>query len=76
MATMTRRSDRLCRGAIVTAALALRAAGLVIGRRNGKSIHYRLASEEARRVMALLHELFCDSGPAQVAQPFEIAAAE
>ena len=41
----------------------LRAAGLVIGRRNGKSIHYRLASEEARRVMELLCELFCE--PAQ-----------
>ncbi len=54
----------------------LRAEGLVVGRRNGKSIHYRLASEEACRVMALLHELFCDSGPAQVAQPFQIVAAE
>ncbi len=36
----------------------LRAEGLVTGRRNGKSIHYRLASKEARRVLALLDELF------------------
>ncbi|MHA1153487.1 MAG: ArsR/SmtB family transcription factor, partial [Alphaproteobacteria bacterium] len=37
----------------------LRAEGLIAGRRDGKSIHYRLASEEARRIMLLLYELFC-----------------
>lgn len=54
----------------------LRAEGLVIGRRNGKSIHYRLASEQARRVMELLCELFCDPSRAKVTQPIKIAAAE
>ncbi len=69
----------------------LRAEGLIAGRREGKSIHYRLASEEARQIMLLLNELFCT--PAQetaaqntaargkaargkAARPFAIAAAE
>jgi ArsR family transcriptional regulator len=37
----------------------LRADGLVATRRNGKSIHYSLASEEARKLMGVLYELFC-----------------
>lgn len=41
----------------------LRAERLVTHRRQGKSIYYSLASEEARRAIALLHELF--SAPAQ-----------
>ena len=36
----------------------LRAERLVTQRRQGKSIYYSLASEEARRAIALLHELF------------------
>jgi DNA-binding transcriptional ArsR family regulator len=36
----------------------LRAAGLVTGRRNGKSIHYRIASDQARQVLSLIDELF------------------
>ena len=43
----------------------LRADGLVVGRRDGKSIHYALASEEARRVLALLHELFAEPARAE-----------
>ena len=54
----------------------LRAEGLIVGRRDGKSIYYRLASEEARQVMLLLYELFCHPAQAQAARPFEIAAAE
>jgi DNA-binding transcriptional ArsR family regulator len=41
----------------------LRADELVAARRAGKSIHYSLASEEARRMMVLLYELFCQAGP-------------
>ncbi|MEE9221215.1 MAG: transcriptional regulator, partial [candidate division NC10 bacterium] len=37
----------------------LRAEDLVAHRRQGKSIYYSLASEEARRMMELLYELFC-----------------
>ncbi len=54
----------------------LRAERLVAGRRNGKSIHYSLASEEARCVMELLYELFCEPAQDQATRPFEIAAAE
>lgn len=50
----------------------LRAEGLVASRRDGKSIHYRLASEEARRVMELLYELFCRTGT-QGAEPLQAA---
>lgn len=38
----------------------LRADDLVATRRDGKTIYYSLASEEARRVVQLLYELFCD----------------
>ncbi len=54
----------------------LRAEGLIAGRRDGKSIHYHLASEAARRVILLLYELFCEPGRGQAARPFEVAAAE
>ena len=36
----------------------LRAENLVNYRRNGKTIYYSLASEEARQVMKLIHRLF------------------
>ena len=52
----------------------LRTEGLIAGRRDGKSIHYRLTSEEARRVMMLLYELFCHSEPGTASQPFGVAA--
>ncbi len=55
----------------------LRAEGLIAGRRDGKSIHYRLASEEARRIMLLLYELFCEpaaAGRGTAARPFGVAA--
>ncbi len=52
----------------------LRAEGLIAGRRDGKSIHYRLASEEARQVMLLLYELFCHPEGSKAAQPFGVAA--
>ncbi len=52
----------------------LRAEGLIAGRRDGKSIHYRLASEEARRVMLLLYELFCEPRRGKAARPFQVAA--
>lgn len=37
----------------------LRYDGLVDFRRDGKSIHYRLASEEAARVIQVLYEIYC-----------------
>ena len=37
----------------------LRSDGLVVTRRDGKVIHYKLASNEAGRVIELLFELYC-----------------
>lgn len=37
----------------------LRADSLVATRREGKVVHYRLASSEAGRVMELLYEMYC-----------------
>jgi len=37
----------------------LRYEGLVDCRRDGKSIHYRLASEEAAKIIEVLYELYC-----------------
>ncbi|WP_299620520.1 helix-turn-helix transcriptional regulator [Pelagibius sp.] len=51
------------RQAAVSQQLALlRKDGLVAARRDGRSIHYRLAGREARAVIALLYDLFC-AGP-------------
>ncbi len=50
----------------------LRAEGLVAGRRDGKLIHYRLASDEARRIMLLLYELFCQSGAQGTGDPIDL----
>ncbi len=40
----------------------LREDRLVEARRDGKMVHYRLASPEARRLIELLYELFCAPG--------------
>ncbi len=40
----------------------LRLEGLVIPRREGKAIYYRLADERPRRILEVVYELFCDSG--------------
>ena len=37
----------------------LRADGLVTTRRDGKTIHYSLASEEARVVVGAVYDMFC-----------------
>jgi DNA-binding transcriptional ArsR family regulator len=37
----------------------LRADGLVTSRRDGKTIYYSLASEEARVILAAVYEVFC-----------------
>ena len=37
----------------------LRADGLVLTRRDGKAIYYRLASEEARVVIGAIYDVFC-----------------
>lgn len=37
----------------------LRADGLVSARRDGKTIYYSLASEEARVILAAVYEVFC-----------------
>lgn len=45
----------------------LRLEGLVVPRRDGKAIYYRLADERPRRVLELVYELFCaqDQGSAR-----------
>lgn len=45
----------------------LRALKLVATRRAGQTIYYRLASEEVRRLLALLKELYCDIPEGQTA---------
>lgn len=37
----------------------LRLEGLVVPRREGKTIYYRLADDRPKRVMELIYELFC-----------------
>ena len=37
----------------------LRLDGLVVARREGKSVIYSLASEEVRRMTALIYDIFC-----------------
>jgi DNA-binding transcriptional ArsR family regulator len=37
----------------------LRLDGLVVTRREGKQVYYRLANPELRRVIGVLHEVFC-----------------
>jgi len=39
----------------------LRLEGLVIPRRDGKAIYYRLADERPRRILEVVYELFCNS---------------
>lgn len=38
----------------------LRLEGLVIPRREGKAIYYRLADERPRRILEVVYELFCN----------------
>jgi DNA-binding transcriptional ArsR family regulator len=40
----------------------LRADDLVATRREGKVVYYRLASEQARRIVGAVHEVFCSPG--------------
>lgn len=40
----------------------LRLEGLVDHRREGKTIYYSLADDKAERVIALLYDIFCNSG--------------
>ncbi len=37
----------------------LRAEGLVSARRDGKTIYYSLASDEARKIIGAIYEVFC-----------------
>jgi len=37
----------------------LRAEGLVAARRDGKTMHYRLASEDVRVIIGAVHQVFC-----------------
>lgn len=38
----------------------LRLEGLVIPRRDGKAIYYRLADDRPRRILELVYDLFCE----------------
>ncbi|MFT4959781.1 MAG: DNA-binding transcriptional ArsR family regulator [Paracoccaceae bacterium] len=40
----------------------LRLEGLVIPRREGKAIYYRLADDRPRRILEVVYELFCKDG--------------
>ena len=40
----------------------LRADGLVTTRRDGKTVYYRLASEEARIIIGAIYDVFCRKG--------------
>ncbi len=44
----------------------LRLEGLVVPRREGKAIYYRLADDKPRRVLELVYELFCAEDPEAV----------
>ena len=39
----------------------LRLEGLVVPRREGKAIYYRLADEKPRRLLEVVYDLFCDA---------------
>ena len=41
----------------------LRLEGLVIPRREGKAIYYRLADDRPRRMLEVVYELFCNDAP-------------
>jgi ArsR family transcriptional regulator len=41
----------------------LRLEGLVVPRREGKAIYYRLADGRARRMIELVYDMFCETGP-------------
>ncbi len=41
----------------------LRLEGLVMPRREGRAIYYRLTDDRPRRVIEVLYELFCDEAP-------------
>lgn len=53
----------------------LREAGLIVGRKQSKSVFYRLSDERVRAVVSLLYTLFCDpdgeSKPRQAADPIK-----
>jgi DNA-binding transcriptional ArsR family regulator len=59
--TVTELEDLLsARQAAVSQQLSrLRLEGLVIPRRDGKAIYYRLADERPRRILEVVYELFC-----------------
>ena len=59
--TVTELEERLAlRQAAVSQQLArLRLEGLVIPRREGKAIYYRLSDDRSRRMIDLIYELFC-----------------
>jgi len=54
----------------------LRAEGLVETRRSGKFIYYRLASAEAREIIAVLFDLFCGPHARRTSSAAALAPAE
>jgi len=40
----------------------LRLEGLVVPRRDGKAIYYRLADDKPRRILEVVYDLFCSDG--------------
>jgi ArsR family transcriptional regulator len=41
----------------------LRLDGLVAARREGKAVYYSIASENARRMIELVYDIFCNCAP-------------
>lgn len=54
----------------------LREAGIVIGRREAKSVIYRLCDERARPLIAVMNQLFCGGAAAPMPAPAPAAPAE
>lgn len=63
--TVGRLAERvgLSQAALSQHLMRLRAEGLVTRRREGTHLHYRIADPRVGRLMAALHELFCDAQP-------------
>ena len=45
----------------------LREHGLVASRRDAQSIYYRIGDDRVRRLIALLHDLYCPHGAEEIA---------
>lgn len=47
----------------------LREAGLIVGRKDGKAMHYRLADDRVAAFISVMYRLFCDPRGAPLKDP-------